>query len=164
MKSAFFVKNSQNIRNTWVLPLVTNSGKQAKWKDIADAVNALGHELRTTAEVKAKWKNLTSKTKETFHKYKKYQKLTGGGAAPKPPSDSVMKTIELMQDDSSFKGVDGGISTFNPPGRKNPLVLLGQMASNDSESDDDQLLQCPSPLQPSQDSSADSDPTKVLAK
>ena len=108
---------------------VTNSGKEAKWKDIADAVDTSGVELRTTAEVRAKWKNMTSKAKETFHRYRKHQKVTRGGLALKPPSDSVMKTFELMQDDSSFKGVDRGISTFNPPGRKNPIELLSEMVS-----------------------------------
>ena len=61
---------------------VTNAGKNAKWKEITNAGNALGLESRTATEVKAKWKNMTSKAKETFHQYRKSQKVTGGYRNP----------------------------------------------------------------------------------
>ena len=68
---------------------VTNNGKNIRWKEITDAVNALGHENRVPTEVKSKWKNMSSKAKATFHSFKKAQKQTGGGPPPKPPCDRV---------------------------------------------------------------------------
>ena len=60
---------------------VTNTGKLERWKEIADAVNALGYESRSVAEVKAKWKNMASKAKEIFNSFRKSQQETGGGPA-----------------------------------------------------------------------------------
>ena len=36
---------------------VTNDGKNQRCNEIRDTVNALGHEVRTTDEIKHKWKN-----------------------------------------------------------------------------------------------------------
>ena len=117
---------------------VTNTGKLERWREIADAVNALGYESRLVTEVKAKWKNMASKAKETFNSFRKSQQETGGGLASKAPSHSVMKTIELLKDDTSFKGIDAGFSSFrHRPNGINPCKLLSLMASAD-ESDDEE--------------------------
>ena len=39
---------------------VTNQKKNEMWKKIAEAVNAVGVAMRTTAEVREKWRNLHS--------------------------------------------------------------------------------------------------------
>ena len=43
---------------------VTNQRKNQIWTEIADAVNAVGAEKRTTAQVREKWKNLHSQAKK----------------------------------------------------------------------------------------------------
>ena len=49
-----------------------------------------------------------------------------------------MKTIELLKDDTSFKGIDAGFSSFSHrPNGINPCKLLSRMASAD-ESDDEE--------------------------
>ncbi|XP_015770181.1 PREDICTED: uncharacterized protein LOC107348646 [Acropora digitifera] len=45
---------------------VTNAKKNLVWEDIASAVNAVGVALRTTQEIKDKWKNLQSTAKKEF--------------------------------------------------------------------------------------------------
>ena len=45
---------------------VTNQKKNETGKKIADAVNAVGVTMRTTAEVREKWRNLHSQAKKEF--------------------------------------------------------------------------------------------------
>ena len=40
---------------------------------------------------------------------------TGGGLAPKPPSDSVMKIVEVYDGHPKFEGIDGSFTTFKGP-------------------------------------------------
>ena len=56
---------------------VTNTGKLEGWKEIADAVNALGYESGSVTEVKAKWKNMASKAKETFNSFRNRKQAVG---------------------------------------------------------------------------------------
>lgn len=116
---------------------VTNDGKNSKWKEIADAINALGHEMRTVAEVKSKWKNMASKAKETFHQYRKSQQQTGGGPPVDNPSESVLRTIEILKDGTSFKGIEGGFSSFreNAPPQHVPSPIINS-SSEDEESEE----------------------------
>jgi hypothetical protein len=45
---------------------VTNIKKQEMWADVTRRVNALGVCLRTEAEVKNKWRNMSRGAKEKF--------------------------------------------------------------------------------------------------
>ena len=74
---------------------------------IADAVNAVGVTVRTTAEVREKWKSLHSQAKREFTELAKEQKKTGGGPAPKMPSTSTAKIIDLLKDTPLFTGLEG---------------------------------------------------------
>ena len=93
---------------------VTNDGKNKIWADITEAINALGHEIRTINEVKHKWKNLVSTSKAAYHEHKRYRNGTGGGPPKKDPSEETLKVIDLLKDDASFRGLTG-IETFAPP-------------------------------------------------
>ena len=53
---------------------VTNQIKNETWKKIADTVNAVGVTMRTTAEVREKWRNLHSQAKKEFSVLAKEQK------------------------------------------------------------------------------------------
>ena len=50
---------------------VTNIKKQEMWADVTRRVNALGVCLRTEAEVKNKWRNMSRGAKEKFTQEKK---------------------------------------------------------------------------------------------
>ena len=84
---------------------ITNAGKKKIWADITTAINALGHETRTAAEIKHKWKNLSSVAKSTYSDMRKYQRGTGGGPPRPEPSNAIMKTIDLLKDSASFRGL-----------------------------------------------------------
>ena len=81
------------------------------WKKIAEAVNAVGVAMRTTAEVREKWRNLHSQAKKEFSKLAKEQKKTGGGPAPKMPSAFTAKVIDIFKETPSFIGLEGFEST-----------------------------------------------------
>ena len=94
---------------------VTNAGKAKVWESISSTVSSVGYAHRSATSCKTRLKNLTSTAKRVFNEYKNSQRITGGGPPPKPPSASIMKTIELLKDTAKFKGVDAGISTFAFP-------------------------------------------------
>ena len=86
---------------------VTNVRKNKIWADIAASVNAVGVAHRTTQEVRDKWKNLTSAAKREFSDFGKETRRTGGGPAPKHPSASTARIINLFKDTPSFSGLSG---------------------------------------------------------
>ena len=86
---------------------VTNAKKNLVWEDIASAVNAVGVALRTTQEIKDKWKNIQSTAKKEFSGFRKEQKKTGGGPAPPNPSEATLKIIEMICKTPSFTGLQG---------------------------------------------------------
>ena len=90
---------------------VTNQKKNEMWKKIAEAVNAVGVAMRTTAEVREKWRNLHSQAKKEFSELAKEQKKTGGGPAPKMPSAFTAKVIDIFKETPSFIGLEGFEST-----------------------------------------------------
>jgi hypothetical protein len=38
--------------------------------------------------------------------------MTGGGPAPKKPTSSVEKIVNMMQDTASFAGIEGGLQRY----------------------------------------------------
>ncbi|PFX24773.1 hypothetical protein AWC38_SpisGene10618 [Stylophora pistillata] len=50
--------------------------------------------MRTTAEVREKWRNLQAQAKKEFNEMTKEQKKTGGGPAPKMPSALTAKALK----------------------------------------------------------------------
>ena len=86
---------------------VTNRKKNETWEEITRAVNAVGHASRSTQEVRDKWKNLQSVAKKEFSEFRRETKKTGGGPAPKPPSASSEKIIEIFEDTPAFSGLHG---------------------------------------------------------
>ena len=90
---------------------VTYQKKNEMWKKIADAVNAVGVAMRTTAKVHEKWRNLQSQAKKEFSELAKEQKKTGGGPAPKMPSALTAKVIDIFKETPSFTGLEGFEST-----------------------------------------------------
>ena len=58
-------------------------------------------------EVKHKWNNLVSAAKSTYHEHNKYRNGTGGGPPKKEHTEETMKTIDLLKDDTSFRGING---------------------------------------------------------
>lgn len=81
------------------------------WRKIAEAVNAIGVAMRTTAEVREKWRNLQSQAKKEFSELSKEQKKTGGGPAPKMPSALTAEVIDIFKETPSFTGLEGFEST-----------------------------------------------------
>ena len=90
---------------------VTNQKKRLNVEKIADAVNAVGVAMRTTAEVREKWRNLHSQAKKEFSELAKEQKKTGGGPAPKMPLAFTAKVIDIFKETPSFIGLEGFEST-----------------------------------------------------
>jgi hypothetical protein len=86
---------------------VTNIKKQEMWADVTRRVNALGVCLRTEAEVKNKWRNMSRGAKEKFTQERKEMSKTGGG----PATQAEENIINALKDTASFKGIDGGLES-----------------------------------------------------
>ncbi|CAC5399438.1 unnamed protein product [Mytilus coruscus] len=89
----------------------TNQEKNKIWTNITNKINALGVANRTQKEVRDKWRNLTTKAKSAFTEHRREINKTGGGPAPKKPSSSVERVVNMLQDSTSFSGIQGGIET-----------------------------------------------------
>ena len=101
------VKNHLAVIQSKLTNNITNRKKNEVWQQITDAVNAVGTAGRTVAEVKDKWKNLHSTVKKEFLTFQRETKKTGGGPAPKPPSTSSEKIIEVFEGTPTFSGLNG---------------------------------------------------------
>ena len=87
---------------------VTNKKKSDIWIDITKEVNAAGVSPRTAQEVKDKWKNMaTQAKKKQFSSFRRESRNTGGGPAPKKPSETTEKIIAMFEDKPSFCGLQG---------------------------------------------------------
>ena len=86
---------------------VTNKRKEEVCEEITKAVNYLGVAARTTVDVKEKWKCLHSKAKKELSEYRREQRKTGGGPAPKQPSVTSENIIDLLEDTPAFSGLQG---------------------------------------------------------
>ena len=76
---------------------VRNKNKNQIWKEITDAVNAVGVANRTVQEIKDKWKNMHSAAKKEFSSFRKEKVKTGGRPAPMPPSLATEQIIEMFK-------------------------------------------------------------------
>ena len=65
---------------------------------------------------------------------KNIREVLGGGSPPKEPSDEVMKTIALANDEASFRGLKG-VSTFSLPSISAGFASHTQSLQIISESD-----------------------------
>ena len=101
---------------------VTNEGKKLIWNDIASKVNSVGVTLRTGDHCKKKWKSMKIEAKKQFHLREKARNQTGGGPPPKELKPCIQRTIDLMKDHASFKGVEGGLDMFMDGDDFNPHV------------------------------------------
>lgn len=63
--------------------------------------------VRTTQEVKDKWKNLQSVAKKELCGFKKDQKNTIGEPAPSQPLETTLKIIDIFCQLMSFTGLQG---------------------------------------------------------
>jgi hypothetical protein len=90
---------------------VTNIKKQEMWADVTRRVNAIGVCLRTEAEVKNKWRNMSRGAKGKFTQERKERSKTGGGPAPQKPTQAEENIINALKDTASFKGIDGGLES-----------------------------------------------------
>ena len=109
---------------------ITRDTKKKVWNEIATKVNAIGVAVRTGEQCKQKWKTMKMDAKREFNVRQKSFYKTGGGPPPKELKSSVQRTIDLMKDQASFKGVEGGVDTFDASvaDRANPLLVLSRIA------------------------------------
>lgn len=91
---------------------ITNKRKTKAWEEITRDVNTVGQEIHTIQEVKDKWKNLHSISKNEFSSFKRDSKKTGGGL---PPSQSSEQIIEIFENTPAFSGLRG-YETYNYEG------------------------------------------------
>ena len=87
--------------------IVTNKKKKFQWDEIANAVNVVGHAMRSTQEVREKWKNLQSTAKKEFQQFRREKGKTGGGPAPTEPTTASRAIIDVLEEQPSFSGLHG---------------------------------------------------------
>ena len=117
---------------------VTNEGKRDKWNKIALKVNAVGVTVRTGDQCKQKWKGMKIEAKKEFQKMVKARNQTGGGPPPRELKPCILRTIDLMKDHASFKGVDGGLDMFTDDDAADPYVEVSRVSDIEDPGLEDQ--------------------------
>ena len=124
--------NNKHILESAFTNAITHEVKRNIWSEIATKVNAIGVAVRTGEQCKHKWKGMKMEAKKEFNIRRKDVNKTGGGPPPKELKSSVLRTIDLMKDQASFKGVEGGVDTFDASAsdadRANSLLELSRLA------------------------------------
>jgi hypothetical protein len=106
-----FVERNHEVMTCKFNSAVDNNAKNELWAELTAQVNALGVHLRTTFEVKQKWKNLHVQAKEAYTQQSTERGKTGGGPAPKEVDQRLVPIIALYEDCPSFNGITGGLET-----------------------------------------------------
>lgn len=88
---------------------ITNAMKSKAWREITDAVNAVGGKDRTIQEVKRKHKNYKSKTRAINAENMREMKGTGGGTAFVKPLNATQVMVLETIPKAALIGIDGGI-------------------------------------------------------
>lgn len=90
---------------------ITNQKKNKAWDEITGKVNSLGVCVRTSTEVKDKWRAMVSSAKKMHNNLGKERRMTGGGPKPPSPTSTTKKIIDLFGDNPSFSGISGGLQS-----------------------------------------------------
>jgi len=91
------------------IPKVSMKQKQAKWREIRDAVNAVGNNNRTVDHLIKKIKNMRSSIKKKAASNKLSFCKTGGGSDEEDPPDFVEAKILSTISRTSIFGIPGGV-------------------------------------------------------
>ena len=116
-------KNMDTLRGQFS-STITNAKKQKLWETMASQINSLGHEKRTSKEIREKWRNMAQIAKKNNSGILQSQRKTGGGPAAKPPTTTTAKIISLLSDEPSFSGIQGGFESGVPSDSGNFIVTL----------------------------------------
>jgi len=83
---------------------VTNKGKKIAWLCITDAINQVGLQGRTPAEIKKKWADLKSQCKIRIAAHRASVRATGGGRGVPDLSADDQRMAEIIGE-CAIKGV-----------------------------------------------------------
>ena len=79
-------------------------------------------------QCKKKWKGMKIEAKKEFQNTVKARNQTGGGPPPRELKPCILRTIDLMKDHASFKGVDGGLDMFTDDDAADPYVEVSRVS------------------------------------
>ena len=83
--------------------------KKAKWEEILNAVNAVGHNNRSLDKVKKKITNMKQTTKAIAVANKKSIKKTGGGPNEEQSLDPIQEKLLSTISQRQISGIEGGL-------------------------------------------------------
>ncbi|XP_064635812.1 myb-related transcription factor, partner of profilin-like [Lineus longissimus] len=91
--------------------VVTNTAKAKAWEDITAKVNACAPCQRTSTEVRKKWDDIKSRTKQKATELKSDVTGTGGGKKTRPDLNPFERRIMGLLGESRVFGIKGGVDT-----------------------------------------------------
>ncbi|KAJ3640494.1 hypothetical protein Zmor_017859 [Zophobas morio] len=98
-------------------PTLTQYHRDRAWEKVVEAVNAVAPVVRTTKDIKKKFKDLKTRTKQKANAFKRSTKKTGGGENEETPLNEMEQKIISFIGTESIEGIAGGIDTFQKRGK-----------------------------------------------
>ena len=95
-------------------PTLTQYHRDRAWEKVVEAVNAVA---RTVNDIKKKFKDLKTRTKQKANAFKRSTKKTGGGENEETPLNEMEQKIISFIGTESIEGIAGGIDTFQKRGK-----------------------------------------------
>ncbi|XP_069091216.1 uncharacterized protein [Pleurodeles waltl] len=92
---------------------VPEATKKQLWQDIQDKINSLGVSHRTIDDIKKRWYDLRSRTKERVAERLREMRGTGGGPSSVPPPTPLEERVEETLEQEAVTGF-GDLDTSEP--------------------------------------------------
>lgn len=85
---------------------ITSKRKRNEWESVCQAVNAMGSETRTQAEIKKKWSDIKLDVKRRMAAHRQSVVKTGGGTGDEEPS-SFDQRVAAIVGETAISGIVG---------------------------------------------------------
>ncbi|KAJ1120930.1 hypothetical protein NDU88_009077, partial [Pleurodeles waltl] len=92
---------------------VPEATKKQLWQDIQDKINSLGVSHRTIDDIKKRWYDLRSRTKERVAERLREMRGTGAGPSSVPPPTPLEEMVEETLEQEAVSGF-GDLDTSEP--------------------------------------------------
>ncbi|XP_069061942.1 myb-related transcription factor, partner of profilin-like [Pleurodeles waltl] len=118
---------------------VPDSHKKKIWQDILNKINAIGVSHCTLDEVRKRWCDLRSRTKERVAERMREMYDTGGGPSTVPPPTAIETMVETTLEPESVLGIgdldssEPGTSKCLPQGPTNSATVQGEEQGTDTQ-------------------------------
>ncbi len=103
---------------------ISNKRKRSEWESVCEAVNAVGSEKHTQAEVKKKWSDIKVDVKRRMAAHRQSVAKTGGGTGEEGPTPFEQRVAAIASDTALSGVVRAHVGDSNYPQGKYLCIYI----------------------------------------